>query len=163
LYTGSPSVGGGAAVTVTAAVPLFPSLVAVIVAVPCAFPVTSPDPLTPATVLALELQVTVRPVSAFPAESRGVAVSCTVAPTATLAVPGLTATVATGTRLTVTVAVPLFPSLVAVMVTLPTVSAVTSPLPLTVATAEALVAHVTGRPVSVLPAESRSVAVSCTV
>jgi hypothetical protein len=84
-------------VTVTVAVPLFPSLVAVMVAVPAATPVTSPLPLTVAAALLLVAQVTTRPVSAFPAESRGVAVSCTVAPTATLAVPGLTATVATET------------------------------------------------------------------
>jgi hypothetical protein len=50
-----------------------------------------------------------------------------------------------------------------VIVALPTVTAVTNPLPLTVATAAALVAQVTVRPVSALPAESRGVAVSCTV
>jgi hypothetical protein len=59
--------------------------------------------------------------------------------------------------------VPLFPSLVAVIVALPTATAVTNPLPLTVATAEALVAQVTTRPVSAFPAESRGVATSCTV
>jgi hypothetical protein len=150
-------------VTVTVAVPLCPSLVAVIVAVPAATPVTSPLPLTVATADALVAQVTTRPVSAFPTESRGVAVSCTVAPTPTLAVAGLTVTVATGIWLTVTVAVPLFPSLVAVIVTLPAATAVTNPLPLTVATAVLPLAHVTVRPVRALPAESRGVAVSCTV
>jgi hypothetical protein len=102
-------------------------------------------------------------VSAFPAESRGVAVSCVVAPTPTLAVAGLTVTVATGTWLTVTDAVPLFPSLVAVIVAVPTARAVTSPLPLTVAIVVLLLTQVTVRPVSAFPAESRGVAVSCTV
>ena len=51
---------------------------------------------------------------------------------------GLTVTEATGTSATVTADVPLFPSLVAVMVADPAASAVTSPLPLTVATLEAL-------------------------
>ncbi len=65
-------------VTVTVAVPLCPSLVAVIVAEPAATPVTSPVPLTVATPGALLAQAIARPLSGFPLASRGVAVSCTV-------------------------------------------------------------------------------------
>jgi len=71
----------GIVVTVTAAEPLLPSLVAVIVAEPPAFPVTSPLELTDATALLLEDQVTTRPVSGVPLASLGVALSCTVCPT----------------------------------------------------------------------------------
>jgi hypothetical protein len=49
--------------------------------------------------------VTVRPVSGLPFASFGVAVSCTVCPTATLAVAGLTVTDTTGTGMIATAAV----------------------------------------------------------
>src|SRR5207253_8318057 len=55
--------------------------------------------------------------------SRGVAVSCTVAPCGTLADAGVTVTDATGTFDTVTTAVPLCPSLVAVIVAAPVATA----------------------------------------
>ena len=59
-------------------VPLLPSLVAVIVAVPGVTPDTSPLLLTVATAV-LELDhVTVRPESGAPVASFGVAASCTV-------------------------------------------------------------------------------------
>jgi hypothetical protein len=153
----------GTGVTVTVAVPLLPSLVAVIVAVPAPAPLTRPLPLTVATARLLLDQVTVRPVSTLPAESFGVAVSCVVPPTYRLAVAGLTATAATGTSATVTVAVPLFPSLVAVIVAAPAATAVTRPVAETEAIPGALLVQVTGRPVSVFPAESLAVAVSCTL
>src|SRR5437764_13289290 len=85
----------GTAATVTVALPAFPSLVAVIVAEPAALLVTRPLGLTVATAVLLLPHVTVRPVSALPAESFGVAVSCTVCPTRMLAVAGETATEAT--------------------------------------------------------------------
>src|SRR5437867_4172722 len=151
------------AVTVTAAVPLLPSLVAVIVAGPAATPLTRPLPLTVATAVLLLAHVTTRPLSGLPLASLGVAVSCTLAPTGTLAVAGLTATVATGTFVTVTVDVPLCPSLVAVIVAGPAATPLTSPLPLTVATAVLLLAHVTTRPLSGLPLASWGVAANCTV
>src|SRR5438876_409137 len=151
------------AVTVSPPVPLCPSLVAVIVAAPAATPVTSPLPFTVATAGAVLAHVTTRPASAFPLASFGVALSCTVCPTATLADAGLTATEATGTMVTVTAAVPLFPSLVAVRVALPADTPVTSPLAETVAMADALLAQVTTRPASGLPLASLGVAVSCTV
>src|SRR5437763_1060011 len=131
----------GTGVTVIVEGPLLPSLVAVIVAVPAALPVTSPLAVTVATAVLLLPQLTVRPDNGLPLASFGVAVSCTVWPTCTDAVLGLTVTDATGTVLTVIVAVPLCPSLVAVMVAAPAVTPVASPLPLTVATAGLLLAH----------------------
>src|SRR3989441_845448 len=148
--------------TVTAAVPLWPSLVAVIVADPTARPVTSPLADTVATAPLPVVQVTVRPVNTFPFASFGVAVSPTAPPTYTFGAAGLTATEATGTVDTVTAAVPLWPSLVAVIVVDPTARPVTSPLADTVATAPLLVVQVTVRPLSGLPLASLRVAVSCT-
>ena len=155
----------GTCTTVMVEVPLCPSLVAVMVAVPATLPVTSPLALTVATLVLLEAQVTVRPESTLPPESRGVAVSCTVCPSNTWAVAGVTDTDATGTPAAVTVmaAVPLCPSLVAVIVAVPATLPVTNPLALTVATVVLLEAHVTTRPGSGLPLASRGVATSCTV
>ena len=68
------TVATGTGITVTAAVPLFPSLVAVMVAVPGATAVTKPLAETVATAVALEDQVTGRG-SGFPSASRGVATS----------------------------------------------------------------------------------------
>src|SRR5438552_2292168 len=153
----------GTGVTVIVEGPLFPSLVAVIVAVPAALPVTSPLAVTVATAVLLLPQLTVRPDNGLPLASFGVAVSCTVWPTCTDAVLGLTVTDATGTVLTVIVAVPLCPSLVAVIVAAPAVTPVTTPLPLTVATAVLLLAQLTARPHNGLPFASLGVAASCTV
>src|SRR2546428_57365 len=120
-------------VTVTADVPLCPSLVAVMVAEPTVTPVTRPLELTVATEVLLLDQVTVRPDSGFPFASLGVARSCTVCPTWIAAVAGLTLTEATATVETVMLAAPLCPSLVAVIVADPVVTPVTSPPPSTVA------------------------------
>ncbi len=88
----------GATVTVTLAVPLCPSLVAVIVTgPPAATPLTSPLPFTLAIALVLDCQVMTRPVNGLPFASLRVAVSCTVCPTVRLAVAGVTVTEATGT------------------------------------------------------------------
>ena len=62
------------------AVPVFPSLVALIVAEPIVTPERSPEPLTVATEVLLLDQVTVRPDSGLPFASLSVAVSCTVWP-----------------------------------------------------------------------------------
>ena len=75
-------VATGTPVTVIAACADFPSLVAVIVAAPVAFAVTSPALLTLAIVESLLAHVTVRPVSALPCASLGVATSVRVAPIA---------------------------------------------------------------------------------
>src|SRR5438067_824173 len=136
----------GTSVTVTAALLALPSLVAVIVAEPAALLVTRPLGLTVATAVLLLPHVTVRPVSALPAESFGVAVSCTVCPTVRLVVAGEIATEATGTVVTVSAAVLLLPSLVAVIVAEPAVTPATRPLPLTVATLGLPLAHITVRP-----------------
>src|SRR6266481_2672912 len=153
----------GTSVTVTVALPVFPSLVAVIVAVPAATPLTSPLLLTVAILVLLLAHVTVRPVSAVPAESFGLAVSCAVCPTVRLAVAGATATAATGTAVTVIAAVLLLPSLVAVMVVAPAATPVTRPLGFTRTSVVSPLAQVTVRPAKVAPAESFGVAVSCTV
>src|SRR5213594_643116 len=142
----------GTGVTVIVEGPLFPSLVAVIVAVPAALPVTSPLAVTVATAVLLLPQLTVRPDNGLPLASFGVAVSCTVWPTCTDAVLGLTVTDATGTVLTVTVAVPRCPSLVSVIVAAPAV-----------ATAVLLLPQLTGRPDNGLPPAPFEVAASCTV
>src|SRR6266699_104037 len=92
-------------VTVMDAVPLCPSLVAVIVAGPAAKAVTRPLLLTVATEVLELVQVTVRPVRMLPLASRSVALSWSVCPAGTLAVAGLTVTEATGALATVTAAV----------------------------------------------------------
>src|SRR5690349_25153623 len=96
---------GSDAGTVIAAVPLFPSLVAVIVVVPGATPLTTPVPLTVATdVLSLDHDIA-RFTSTLPAESAAVTLSCTVVPVGRLATAGATVTDATRSSTTVTVAV----------------------------------------------------------
>src|SRR5438874_10983536 len=150
-------------VTVTPDVPLLPSDVAVMVAEPAVTPLTSPLPLTVATAVLLLAHVITRPDNGLPLASFGVAVSCTVSPTATLAGDGVTVTEATGASVTVTSDVPLCPSLVAVIVAVPAPTPVTSPLPFTRATAVLLLDQVTTRPLSGFPLASFGVAVSCTV
>src|SRR6266581_3182960 len=87
-------VPGGA--TVMAEVPLFPSLVAVIVADPAVTPVTNPVPFTLAAEVLLLDQVIDRPVRMLPFASFNVAASCRVWPSFTVADPGVSVTVATG-------------------------------------------------------------------
>ena len=111
--------GPDAACTVTVDVPVFPWLVAVMLAVPCATPTTYPRVLTPATPGALLAQAIVAPPTAFPFESFGVAVSCTPPYIWIVAVAGATSIEATGTVATVMAEAPLFPSLVAVTLTGP--------------------------------------------
>jgi hypothetical protein len=149
----------GIFVTVIVDVPLFPSLVAVIVADPSATPVTRPVAFTVATVGSLEPHVTTRPVNTPPAESFVTAVNCVVPVMRMTALGGATATVLTGTSDTVMVLVPLFVSLVAVIVAVPGATAVTTPAADTVATAVLLEPHVTTRSVTTLPAVSVTVAV----
>jgi hypothetical protein len=96
----------GAFATVTTAVALWLSLVAVMVAEPADMPVTTPVELTVATVGALELHAITRPVRTLLLASFVVATSVVVAPTTMLAVGGARVTLATGTTVTVIVAVP---------------------------------------------------------
>src|SRR5438093_6796849 len=133
-------------VTVTVDVPLWPSLVALVAAEPAVTPLTSPLPVTVATDVLLLAHVTTRPVNGLPLASFGVAVSCTVCPTPTLAGDGLTVTEATGATVTVTSEVPLCPSQVAVIVAVPAALPVTRPLVLTVATDVLPLDQVTTRP-----------------
>lgn len=112
-----------------------------------------------ATVASLVLHVIVRPVSTFPFASFVVAVNVTVLPTSIVALDGLTVTLATGTGRMVTDAVPDTPSEVAVIVTFPVSTDVTTPLEFTVALAVLLELQPTGR-VTVLPFMSFTVAVS---
>src|SRR3989442_14972790 len=67
------------------------------------------------------------------------------------------------TGVTVTLAPPLLPSLVAVIVVDPAATPLTSPFPLTAATALLPLAHLTIRPDSGFPFASSGVPVSCSV
>jgi len=145
--------------TVTEAVPLWPSLIAVIVAVPGDIAVTSPVDETVAIASLLEDHVTSRE-STVPWASVKVTLSCSVPPCTTVALDGLRATDATGACVTVSVAFPVLPSLVALMLAVPTEMALTTPWAETVATAVFPDAHVTIRPVSVPPFPSRVAAVA---
>ena len=78
--------------TVIAEEPVFPSTVAVTVAVPVVTAVTSPSAETVATADVADVQVTVRPVIGWPFWSRTVALSRMVSSGASEAVPGATAT-----------------------------------------------------------------------
>ena len=133
------------------------------VVVPADSVVTRPLAFTVATARSLLLHVTVRPVSTLLPASRSTAVACTVAPTVTELSASRASTVSTGASVIVSETPSDLPSLVAVMVTVPAASAVTTPLPFTVATEVLLLLHVTGRPVSVAPAALRNTAVACTV
>jgi hypothetical protein len=152
----------GTNVTLTTDVPIFPSLVAEIVAVPVETAVTSPFASTVAAELS-DVQVKVRPVRAAPLASLATAVSCCVFPITTLAEAGLTVTVATETAVTVIEELPLWPSLVAVIDALPAAIAVTRPFASTVAAAVLFEDHVTVRPLRTLLLASFVVTVNCCV
>src|SRR3954468_2727476 len=155
--------GPDGARTVMVDAALRPSIVAETDAVPAATPRTSPALVTVATAALDVLQATVAPLITCPCASRGVAASCTVALTSIDAAGGATATVTASGRSTVTVDVPALPSLVAVMVTLPVVTGVTTPALDTVASALLDDVQLIARPVSVLPCASRVVAASVRV
>jgi hypothetical protein len=140
--------------------PFLPSLVAVIVTVPTATPVTTPDVDTVAIAGFPVVQEMTRPASVLLLASRAVAVSDVVALTFTEAVAGVTVTLATGAE-TVTVAVPDMPSQVAVIVAdAPLVTPTTTPVDDTVMPAGLLDTHVTARPARALLFASRGVAVN---
>lgn len=143
--------------------PAIPSLVAVIVALPGATAVTTPALDTVAAAGLFELQATVRPERTFPLPSLTTTISGAVCPTVRLLLGGATVTVATGTALTFTVAVVDLPSLVAVIVVLPAVRPLTTPLADTVADAGLLDDQLTARPVSTCPPASVVVGTSVTV
>jgi hypothetical protein len=153
----------GTVLTVTEAVPVRPSDDARIVAVPAATPVTRPVAFTVAMFELRLVQLTLRPVSGAPVESRGVAVSWRVPPTEIFEVLGVTDTEFTGTWATATETVPTTPSLCARTVAVPTATPVTTPCAETVATLAFVVVQVTTRPVRALPSSSRGTAVTLTV
>lgn len=136
---------GGGAVTEMVAVAFFPSLSAVIIAVPGPWPVTIPELLTIATLGLLVVQVIVRPVRTLLDASRSVGVMTPVTPTVRVRLDGLSVMYATGGD-TYTEADPTAPSLVAVIVA---ETAVIAPFELT--TTEGLDEdQLTLRPVSTL-------------
>jgi len=158
------TVATGAGVTVTVAVPDFPSLVALMVAVPGATPLTRPLAETVAMDELLELHETVRSVSVTPFGSFTVALNVVVVMPATiLALDGSTTTLPTATPTTVTDALPPFPSLLAVIVAEPSATPVTTPVWETVAISGLLDVQLIVRPVSSAPLASRMVALSVVV
>jgi hypothetical protein len=167
----SVTVATGAGVTVMEELPVFPSLVAVIVTgPPAATAVTRPFPSTVATAVLFEVQLTVRPESTLFPTSFVTAASCcvSVTPNTKVADDGVTATVATGAGSTVMVGVVAggAVSLVAVIVAVPAPTAVTVVVPfvelagLTINTAVLLETQLTVRPVRTLFAASLVTAVS---
>jgi len=186
-------VATGTAVTDSDALPVFPSLVALIVVVPGAMEVTKPAESTRATDVALELQTIVRPVSVLPLASRVTALACVVVPATIVEAESDTVTVATGGGLlgggllggglfgggllgggllgggdagevTVIVAEPLLPSTTLVMVAEPVDTPVTTPEEAsTLATKAFDDCHETVRPVRTPPVASRATAVACVV
>ncbi|HWG35415.1 MAG TPA: hypothetical protein VN650_14695, partial [Gemmatimonadaceae bacterium] len=172
------TVATGTAVTDSDALPVFPSLVALIVVVPGAMEVTKPAESTRATDVALELQTIVRPVSVLPLASRVTALACVVVPATIVEAESDTVTVATGGGLlgggllgggdagevTVIVAEPLLPSTTLVMVAEPVDTPVTTPEEAsTLATKAFDDCHETVRPVRTPPVASRATAVACVV
>jgi len=143
------------------------SLVAVIVPVPVPTAVTvagEPLALTVSTAVLLEIHVILRPVTTLLFASLVVAVSCWVPPRTIGVVGAESVTVATGAGVTVRTAPPDFPSLVATMFAVPTVTAETSPLDgPTVATPVLSELHAIARPVRTRAWASRNVAVACVV
>jgi hypothetical protein len=79
-YTAIPKPATGRVATVAVVLAVFPSTVAVIVAVPRATPVTTPAESTVAIDGFEVLQATARPVSTLPPVSRATAERCTVSP-----------------------------------------------------------------------------------
>jgi hypothetical protein len=157
------TVATGASVTVILACPETPPLVATTFALPAPTAVATPELLTVATAVFELVHVIVRPVSTFPLASFNTAVACVVCPVVKLLEPNDTVTDATGTAVTVRLDWPVIPSLVATMLALPTLTAVTSPELLTVATAVFELVHVIVRPVSTFPLASFNTAVACVV
>jgi hypothetical protein len=101
----------GAGLTVSVALPVMPSLIAMICTDPGATAFTLPVVDTVATALLPELQVTLRLFSMAPVESRVVAAACVFCPTVIDVEASETVTIATGTGTTLMEDVPVFPRL----------------------------------------------------
>jgi hypothetical protein len=144
----------GTGVTVTATLPVLPSLVALIVAAPGLTAVTTPSVDTVAVAGASVAHAIDRPLSADPCASNVCAAIGALAPTTNAIELGATVTDATGITATVILAAAVFPSLVAVIVAVPAETAETRPVEETLATAIASELHVTSRPAKALPVPS---------
>jgi hypothetical protein len=156
--------GGGAAVTDNEALPLVPSLEAVMFVVPAPTAVTSPEPETVATAAEPVLHVTARPVNTLLNASRVVAIACVLPPTIRLFDARATPTDATGAVdatgcVTLTDALPLSEPRVATIEAVPGDIPLTRPADDTVATAELLELHATV-PLATRPRRSRRVALA---
>ena len=148
------------AVTVTVAVPLCDSEVAVMVVVPVPTPVTSPvDETLPTSAFELS-HVTTRLVSAAPELSRTVAESCTVLPSGMLEEVGAMDTDATATSVTVTARAAESSPVEAVIVAVPGDTPVTSPTASTEATVVRELLQVTDAFPTGWPTESAGIAVT---
>jgi len=153
----------GADVTVRVALPVLPSLVAMIFAVPTETAMTAPPAETVAMAVLLELHVIVRPLSVPPFASSVIAEACVVSTALIEVAVSDTVIDAIGTGTTVIEELPVLPSLTALIVAAPTARAVTSPFASIDAIALSLEDHTTARPVRVAPVPSFVVAESCWV
>jgi hypothetical protein len=133
VATERAKVATGAGLIVSVALPVFPSLMAMICTEPGATAVTTPAADTVASAGLPDVHATLRPVKMLPSAARVVPVACVVCPTVIVVEASETVTSDTGTGTTVIEAVPVWPSLVAVIVALPSAAAVTKPLVDTVA------------------------------
>jgi hypothetical protein len=129
-------------------------------AVPGPIAVTRPVVETVATLALSVLHAIERPVSVRPCESSSVGVACVVCTALIVDAASETVTVATGACVTVIVAFPAIPSLVAVMLAVPTETPVTTPCAETVATAVLLDVQTIDRPVRTPPPASNVAAVA---
>ena len=145
--------------TVIVAVPVLPSTVAVMVLDPAATAVTRPVLDTEATDGELDDQSTTRPSTIAPFTSRTVAAKSMAPPTVSEAGVGAMLTDAIGGAFTVTVADPVRPSAWARMITVPTPTAVTTPVDETVATLGDPLLQVMVRSRSTAPDASSAIAV----
>src|SRR5687768_410785 len=146
--------------TLTDTDPDFPPADAVMVTLPSRMPVTRPLLSTVARPVLELVQVNVTPGMTLLFASYAVAVNCSVWPSSTRGLDGVSTIFAIGGGVTETAAVPLADPEAAVMVTLPGATPVTTPLDETVATAGLLLDHEIGAPAMTLPLASRAVAVS---
>ena len=154
---------GGVAVTVNVVLPDFPSLVAMMFAVPTAIDVTAPVADTRAIVVSLEPHVTTRPLSVFPFASCSVALAWVPEPATTDAAANETLTVATGAGAASAIETgtdSVMPPVDAVTVALPALRAVTIPADETRAIVVSLLAQVIAMPESGFEELSRATALS---
>lgn len=119
MVDGAVTVTVATAGTVIVMLLLTPSLVAVMVVAPDATAVTSPLADTVAVAGALLVQTMMRPESTFPSTSLSTAAACVVTVGWRVVDGADTTTLVTGGGMTVTITLPVLPSLVAVMVTVP--------------------------------------------